>query len=71
MNSIDMTTNLIYRVKHLQEFIIDTEISEEFRFNGVIPYDMKIVGNSLEANVWAIDFDEAVHRLNEFLETCK
>jgi len=71
MNSIDMTTNLIYRVKHLQEFIIDTEISEEFRFNGVIPYDMKIVGNNLEAKVWAIDFDEAVQRLNEFLETCK
>jgi CO dehydrogenase nickel-insertion accessory protein CooC1 len=66
-----MTTNLIYRVKHLQEFIIDTEISEEFRFNGVIPYDMKIVGNNLEAKVWAIDFDEAVQRLNEFLETCK
>jgi len=71
MNSIDMANNLIFRAKHLQEFIVNTEISEGFQFNGVIPYDIKIVGNNLEAKVWAVDFDEAVHRLNEFLETCK
>jgi hypothetical protein len=29
---------------------------------------MQITGNILEARVWAVDFDEAVHRLNEFLQ---
>jgi len=71
MNSVDMANNLIFRAKHLQEFIVTTEVPEEFRFNGVVPFDMQIVDNQIEAKVWAVDFNEAAHRLNEFLETCK
>jgi len=36
-----------------------------------VPFDMKIEDNVIEAKVWAVDFNEAVNRLNEFLETCK
>jgi hypothetical protein len=71
MNSVDMATNLINRAKNMQEFIVTTTVPEHFRFNGTIPFDMKIHGDQLEATVYAVDFDEAAHRLNEYLETCK
>ena len=63
-----MATNLIFRAKHLQEFIVTTELPDDFAFRGVVPFDMQITGNILEAKVWAIDFNEAVDRLNEFLQ---
>jgi len=68
MNSADMATNLIFRAKNLQEFTVTTELPDDFAFRGVIPFDIQITGNILEAKVWAIDFDEAVYRLNEFLQ---
>jgi hypothetical protein len=63
-----MATNLIFRAKNLQEFTVTTELPDDFGFRGVIPFDMQITGNILEAKVWAVDFDEAVNRLNEFLQ---
>jgi hypothetical protein len=66
-----MANDLIFRAKHLQEFTVTTEIPDDFRFNGLIPFDMNIVGSILEAKVWAVDFDEAVNKLNEYLEICK
>ena len=71
MNSVDMMHNLIHRAKNLKEFVVTTTVPEGFRFNGLIPFDMKINGDELEAIVYAVDFDEAAHRLNEYLETCK
>jgi hypothetical protein len=71
MNSVDMANNLIFRAKHLEEFVVTTDVPEDFRFNGIVPFDMKIEDNVIEAKVWAVDFNEAVNRLNEFLETCK
>ena len=71
MNSVDMANNLIFRAKNLQEFIVTTTVPDNFRFNGSIPFDMKIDQDQLEAKVWAVDFDEAAHRLNEYLETCR
>lgn len=68
MNSADMATNLIFRAKNLQEFTVTTEVPDDFRFRGVIPFDMQITGSILEARVWAVDFDEAVDRLNQFLQ---
>lgn len=71
MNSADMATALIQRAKHLQEFVVETDVPEGFRFNGLIPFDMEIKDGKISAIVYGIDFDEAVYRLNEFLETCK
>jgi hypothetical protein len=68
MNSVDMATNLIFRAKNLQEFTVTTEVPDGVRFNGVVPFDINITGTMLEAKVWAVDFDEAVRRLNEFLQ---
>ena len=68
MNSVDMATNLIFRAKNLQEFTVTTEVPNGVRFNGVVPFDINITGTMLEARVWAVDFDEAVDRLNKFLQ---
>jgi len=68
MNSVDMATNLIFRAKNLQEFTVTTEVPNGVRFNGVVPFDINITGTMLEARVWAVDFDEAVERLNRFLQ---
>lgn len=71
MNSVDMANNLIFRAKNIEEFTVTTEVPDEFRFNGLVPFDMQITGSILEAKVWAIDFNEAVSTLHSFLETCK
>ena len=71
MNSVDMANNLIFRAKNLNEFTVTTEVPEDFQFNGVVPFDMHIQDNMIYAKVWAIDFDEAAKRLDDFLGTCK
>ena len=68
MNSVDMANALISRAKNLQEFTVETEVPEDFRFNGLIPFDMKIEDGMIKAKVYALDFDEAVQRLDDFLE---
>lgn len=68
MNSVDLATHLIFRAKNLQEFTVTTELPDDFAFRGVVPFDMNIVGTVLEAKVWAVDFNEAVERLHEFLQ---
>ena len=71
MNSVDMANNLIFRAKNLHEFTVITEVPEDFRFNGVVPFNMSLIDNQIEAKVWAVDFDEAAKRLDDFLGTCK
>lgn len=71
MNSVDMANDLIFRAKHLKEFIVETEMPDDFRFNGTIPFDMQITGNIMSAKVLALDFDEAVKLLDSYLENCR
>jgi hypothetical protein len=71
MNSVDMANNLIFRAKNLQEFVVETNTPDDFRFNGVVPFDMTIVEGVISAKVLAIDFDEAVNIFDKWLETCK
>jgi hypothetical protein len=71
MNSVDMMQNLIHRAKNLQEFVVETAVPEDFQFNGVIPFDMQIKDSIITAKVMALDFNEAVTQLDNFLEICK
>jgi hypothetical protein len=71
MNSVDMANALIQRARNLQEFVVTTEVPEDFRFNGLIPFDMSIKEGIIYATVYAIDFDEACKQLDNFLEHCK
>lgn len=63
-----MATNLIFRAKNLQEFTVTTELPDDFAFQGVVPFDISIKDGQIEAKVWAVDFNEAIERLNEFLQ---
>ncbi len=71
MNSVDMANALIYRAKNLTEYVVTTSVPEDFRFNGLIPFDIQISEGEISAKVYALDFDEAVHTFNDWLETCK
>ena len=71
MNSVDMANNLIFRARNLQEFVVETNTPEDFRFNGVVPFDMTIVEGVISAKVLAIDFNEAVAVFDKWLGTCK
>jgi len=71
MNSADMANNLIFRAKHLQEFVVTTSVPEDFKFNGIVPFDMEIKEEQISAKVLAIDFNEAVDTFDKWLETCK
>ena len=71
MNSVDMANDLIFRAKNLIEYIVTTDVPEDFRFNGVVPFDMSINEGQIEAKVYGIDFDEAVNTFDKWLETCK
>ena len=64
-------SQFINRMKTLEEFTVTTEVPDDFRFNGIIPYDINISNGYINAQVWAISFDEAVFRFNEFMETCR
>lgn len=71
MNSVDMATNLINRAKNLQEFTVSTSVPEDFKFNGLVPFDLHIKEEIIEAKVLALDFNEAVNTFDKWLETCK
>jgi hypothetical protein len=67
MNSVDMANDLIFRARNLQEFVVETDTPENFRFNGVVPFDMSITDGVISAKVLAIDFDEAVSVFDKWL----
>jgi hypothetical protein len=67
MNSVDMANDLIFRARNLQEFVVETDTPEDFRFNGVVPFDMSITDGVISAKVLAIDFDEAVAVFDKWL----
>lgn len=67
----DIMDQFIYRAKNLKEFEVTTTVPDNFRFNGMIPFDMKIDNETLTAKVWAVEFEEAAQRLDDFLESCK
>ena len=71
MHTVDMANHLIFRAKNLQEFVVETNTPDDFRFNGVVPFDMTITDGVISAKVLAIDFDEAVNIFDKWLETCK
>lgn len=66
-----MMHNLLFRAKNLHEFDVTTEVPTNFRLNGIVPFDLTIKDSILYAKVWAIDFDEAAKKLDEFLDACK
>ena len=67
----DIMDHFINRAKNLQEFTICVNVPHDFKFNGVVPFDINIRDDEIEAKVWAVNFEEAINRLDEWIETCK
>jgi len=71
MSTRDMIEALMHRMKNLHEFVVTTEVPNGMRFNGIVPFDMQIKDGVIYARVWALEFDEAVRTLDQYLETCR
>ena len=59
---------VIDRARRMQEFEVQVEVPEDFRFIGTVPYDMEIVGNQAFVVVPAVSIEEAVQKANEFFQ---
>ena len=68
-NAKELTDTLIFRAKNLIEFEVETEVPEDFSFNGQVPFDLKIKDNIITAKVWGIDRKEAARKLAEYIES--
>ncbi len=71
MNTVEMATALINRATNWKEFTLTTDVPEDSRFVGGVPFDVTISEGELRAKVYAVDFNEAVAQLDKWLETCK
>jgi hypothetical protein len=67
MSTTDMVMNLIHRAKNLQEFTIEVDVPDNFKFNGLIPFDMVIENNVMKAKVYGLTFEEAVSTFDKYL----
>ena len=59
---------VIDRARRMQDFEVQVEVPEDFRFMGTVPYDMEIVGNQAFVIVPAVSIEEAVQKANEFFQ---
>ena len=55
------------RLKNLQEFDIEVDLPDNFKFNGVIPYDTRISNNKARFKVYALSYDEASSKINQYI----
>lgn len=60
-------TDVINRIRNLQEFTVITELPKVFRINGVVPFDLRIDDKEITAVVLAESFDEAANLLHVWL----
>lgn len=66
--SYDIST-VMDRMKNLQRFEISSQLPDTFEFRGKAPYDFKISDGDITVVIWAVGLEEAVDRVNEFLES--
>ena len=59
---------VIDRARRMQDFEVQVEVPEDFRFMGTVPYDMEIVGNQAFVVVPAVSIEEAIQKANEFFQ---
>ena len=53
-------------IKNLTEYQVQITIPEEFKFSGVVPFDMNIVAGEAFVSVVAPSWSEAVSRVKNF-----
>jgi hypothetical protein len=58
------------RIKNLTEYEVQITVPEDFQFEGPVPYDMSISGDTAWVKVVAASLEEATIKANEYFE-CK
>ena len=69
MTARDIATALINRVRSLQEFVVETELPEDFAIRGYIPFHIMIRDGIMTARVMAVSEQDAQHMVQRFLES--
>lgn len=69
MNPKELVDSIIFRAKNIQEFTVITAVPEGFMFRGPVPFDVRIAGGYIEADIFALDFDEATKIFHNWLES--
>jgi hypothetical protein len=69
MTARDIAQALINRVRSLQEFVVETELPEDFAIRGYIPFHITIRDGVLTARVMAVSAEDAQHMVQRFLES--
>ena len=64
----DTIKQVLNRIKELKQFVVRVSVPEEFRFTGVVPFDLEIVGDVAMITVWAATQEEAQKRAEEFFQ---
>lgn len=67
----ELANQAISRAKALDKWIVTLPLPDGFRFNGPVPFDMKIYDNIAEITVWAVTQQEATQRAEVYIEGCK
>lgn len=65
MNREDFT-NIMTKIKNLQEYEVEYIIPEDFDFYGVVPFDMKISSGIAYVRLVAPSLEEAVNRVDKY-----
>jgi hypothetical protein len=58
--------DVLSRIKNLQEFEVQIQIPEDFRFGGRVPFDMSISGDHAFVKVVAETIEEATEKAREY-----
>lgn len=59
---------IMNRIKNLNEYEVQIDIPECFEFNGQVPFDMSISGDTAWVKVIAETLEEAKLKVNEYFE---
>lgn len=71
MNSAELAYELINRARNLQEFTVVAKLPDNFKFNGVVPFDLTINERIARIKVYAVGAEEANNRVGQWMLTCQ
>jgi hypothetical protein len=69
MTARDIAQALINRVRSLQEFVVETDLPEDFAIHGYIPFHITIRDGILTARVLAVSEQDAQDQVQRFIES--
>ena len=69
MTAGEIALALINRVRSLQEFVVETELPEDFAIHGYIPFHITIRDGVMTARVLALSHEDAQDQVHRFVES--